>query len=142
MSDSPQQIASQGKSHFLADTSAWNKIEHLGSVLEAENADLTDKRTLFLSAGLSGTEVALLAALSGEHLKSALGSIRASALSSTRQTEVVCTGEYGAEFLCLIPKRSSGHPDPMAAVSPDLPNWRTAANVSFQVACWNQMFYR
>ncbi|MEP2762454.1 MAG: hypothetical protein ABJP66_25645 [Hyphomicrobiales bacterium] len=63
VSDSPQQIISQGSSHFLADTGLLATIEHLGSKFFGENEGLFRKRTLYLSAGLSGTEVALLAAL-------------------------------------------------------------------------------
>lgn len=63
VSDSPQQIISEGSGHFLADAGHLANIVHLGSMLGVKNEDLSRKRTLFLSAGLSGTEVALLAAL-------------------------------------------------------------------------------
>lgn len=49
--DSPQQILAQGQSHFLHGSAAWPRIEHLGLVNEV------GARSVFLSAGLSGTEV-------------------------------------------------------------------------------------
>lgn len=57
--DSPQQIASQGADHFLAGVVNTSDIVHLGDILPRRPVpDL--RRTLYLSAGLAGTEVALL----------------------------------------------------------------------------------
>lgn len=61
VTDSPQQIAAQGADHVFAGTGALDGMIHLGDALDTP--DLRQRRTLFLSAGLSGTEVALLAAL-------------------------------------------------------------------------------
>lgn len=59
VSDSPQQIEEQGENHFLADAISFQEIRRLGSDCKGG----TNLRTLYLSAGLAGTEVALLAAL-------------------------------------------------------------------------------
>ena len=58
-SDSPQQIASQGDQHMLPE-STRDRIVHLGQF--AGGVDPVPRRgpTLFLSAGLAGTEVAAL----------------------------------------------------------------------------------
>ncbi len=50
-SDSPQQIHAHGKSHFLHGSSVWPRIEHLGKLGSGKG------RSVFLSAGLAGTEV-------------------------------------------------------------------------------------
>lgn len=65
MSDSPQQIRKQGDNHFLADWMVGQKIEPIGQQLANGNTNIFQRRTLYLSAGLSGTEVALLGSLAG-----------------------------------------------------------------------------
>ena len=59
-SDAPRQIGAQGRDHFLDGSAASTRIEHLGR-LEAG----TDRsgHSLFLSAGLAGTEVLVADAL-------------------------------------------------------------------------------
>ena len=66
MSDSPQQINKQGADHFLADVLSFEKIDDLGRTLDLVDDENTKLHTLYLSAGLAGTEVALLAAISGK----------------------------------------------------------------------------
>jgi ornithine cyclodeaminase len=56
-SDSPQQIGSQGENHMFYGQAL--NIQHLGNY---EDADGAGDLSLFLSAGLAGTEVALLSA--------------------------------------------------------------------------------
>ena len=60
-SDSPQQIAAMGAEHMLHGHEAAGRIFHLGDprILEMRGAG----RSLFLSAGLAGSEVAALAAV-------------------------------------------------------------------------------
>ena len=58
--DSPQQIRSQGAGHFLHDSEARNRIAHLGSIRGRPAGTV---RTVFLSAGLAGTEVLIADAL-------------------------------------------------------------------------------
>jgi alanine dehydrogenase len=60
-SDSPQQIAAMGAEHMLHGHPAFSRILHLGDpkMLEARGQGFS----LFLSAGLAGTEVAALAAI-------------------------------------------------------------------------------
>jgi ornithine cyclodeaminase len=65
VSDSPQQIAQQGGDHFLADVLSLDQIDDLGTALRSDHTVNADRRTLYLSAGLAGTEVALLDALAG-----------------------------------------------------------------------------
>ncbi len=60
-SDSPQQIRDLGTRHMLHGHPKCDAITHLGQVLARKELTQT-KKTLFLSAGLAGTEVALLAA--------------------------------------------------------------------------------
>jgi len=62
--DSPQQIQSQGEHHFLYNSEALEKITHLGSI--AARPDVVT-RTVFLSAGLAGTEVLIADALLAAH---------------------------------------------------------------------------
>ncbi len=62
--DAPQQIQSQGERHFLWGSEAWERIVHLAEV-EARPADLG--RTVFLSAGLAGTEVLIADELLRDH---------------------------------------------------------------------------
>lgn len=52
--DSPRQIRSQGASHFLHGSDAWDRIEHLGAI---EVSPSRTGRSVYLSAGLAGTEV-------------------------------------------------------------------------------------
>jgi len=59
-SDAPQQIAAQATDHFLAGSPALDRVEHLGSV---EQHPHRCGRTVFLSAGLAGTEVPVADAL-------------------------------------------------------------------------------
>ncbi|MEM7547321.1 MAG: hypothetical protein AAF367_17465 [Pseudomonadota bacterium] len=66
VSDSPQQIREQGRDHFLADALSFGGIDNLGSILDSDLASRAKPRTLYLSAGLAGTEVALLAAISAK----------------------------------------------------------------------------
>ena len=63
VTDSPQQIAKQGDDHFLADILKLDQIDHLSNAVSSGPLNNADRRTLYLSAGLSGTEVALLDAL-------------------------------------------------------------------------------
>jgi len=63
--DSPQQIEAQGERHFLHDTSAWGRIAHLGTV-DARPDGV--RRTVFLSAGLAGTEVLIADAILRAHV--------------------------------------------------------------------------
>lgn len=65
VSDSPQQIEKQGASHFLAEYDGNKQIEHLGAIIDQYQPHRDDRPTLYLSAGLAGTEVALLATLTG-----------------------------------------------------------------------------
>lgn len=58
--DSPQQIEAQGERHFLHESEAWERIVHLGTI-SARPAGV--RRTVFLSAGLAGTEVLIADAL-------------------------------------------------------------------------------
>jgi len=58
--DAPQQVAAQGSGHFLAGSAASSRIRHLGSI--DSQADRTG-RSVFLSAGLAGTEVLVADAL-------------------------------------------------------------------------------
>jgi len=60
VSDSPQQIAAQGSDHFLAGGASMDRIEHLGDVGQMGHRP---GRTVFLSAGLAGTEVLVASAL-------------------------------------------------------------------------------
>lgn len=62
VSDSPQQIQSQGESHMLYAHSRLGDVLHLGEVI-AHGRPTQLKRSLFLSAGLSGTEVIALDAV-------------------------------------------------------------------------------
>jgi ornithine cyclodeaminase len=56
--DSPQQIAAHGDKHFLRQTSVWDRIGHVAQIPEDRSATGSDTGiTLFLSAGLAGTEV-------------------------------------------------------------------------------------
>jgi ornithine cyclodeaminase len=59
--DSPQQIAAMGDRHMLAGAPAFDRITHLGSdkAIRGQQGEFT----LFLSAGLAGTEVAALVAV-------------------------------------------------------------------------------
>lgn len=66
VSDSPQQIEKQEGNHFLAGFNGKLEVKHLGAMLDQDQSHICDKPTLYLSAGLAGTEVALLAALAGE----------------------------------------------------------------------------
>lgn len=59
-SDSPQQIAAQGVDHFLYESVALQRVRHLGAV---DHASRASGRSVFLSAGLAGTEVLVAAAL-------------------------------------------------------------------------------
>ena len=64
VSDSPQQIRALGERHMLHGHARWNDVQHLGVWLDNEAAPPAGQ-TLYLSAGLAGTEVAALdAALS------------------------------------------------------------------------------
>lgn len=58
--DSPQQIRSQGAEHFLHRSESWSRISHLGTI---ESRPAGTGRTVFLSAGLAGTEVLIADAL-------------------------------------------------------------------------------
>lgn len=58
-SDSPQQIAGQGASHMLFEHPRSKEIQHLGQLITAGRRREQTK-TLYLSAGLAGTEVVAL----------------------------------------------------------------------------------
>ncbi len=60
-SDSPQQIRAM-KDHFLEGEAALKKLKHLGALADTLDPDRDRGMTLFLSAGLAGTEVAALRA--------------------------------------------------------------------------------
>ncbi len=60
VSDSPQQIKAQGQDHFLADSPALARLEHLGRLDQSAHRS---GRSLFLSAGLAGTEVLVAEAI-------------------------------------------------------------------------------
>jgi ornithine cyclodeaminase len=60
VSDSPQQIRAAGEGHMLAGRPALARIEHLGGHLDGPPPP---GPTLFLSAGLAGSEVACLRAV-------------------------------------------------------------------------------
>lgn len=62
--DSPQQIEAQGERHFLHDSDAWKRIAHLGTIVARPEGV---QRTVFLSAGLAGTEVLVADALLNAH---------------------------------------------------------------------------
>lgn len=59
--DSPVQIAAQGDDHFLADSGALRRVRDLADLVAAEpdERQSPDGITLYLSAGLAGTEVVL-----------------------------------------------------------------------------------
>jgi len=59
-SDSPQQIAAQGEDHFLAHSPASARIEHLGRLDQSAHRS---GQSVFLSAGLAGTEVLIANAI-------------------------------------------------------------------------------
>ncbi|MGH8162671.1 MAG: NAD(P)-binding domain-containing protein, partial [Gammaproteobacteria bacterium] len=61
VSDSPQQIEAQGRQHMLAGHPGSSDIRHLGEILSGGRPP-EPKRSLYLSAGLAGTEVVALAA--------------------------------------------------------------------------------
>lgn len=61
VSDSPQQIQAQGGQHMLAGHPGSSNIRHLGEILSTGRPQ-EPKQSLYLSAGLAGTEVAALAA--------------------------------------------------------------------------------
>ncbi len=65
--DSPQQIESHGEHHFLHKSQAWDRIAHLGTI---EARPDCVRRTVFLSAGLAGTEVLIADALLTAHAAS------------------------------------------------------------------------
>jgi ornithine cyclodeaminase len=60
VSDSPQQIAAHGQDYFLAQSSALARVEHLGGLDQSVSRS---GRSLFLSAGLAGTEVLVAKAI-------------------------------------------------------------------------------
>lgn len=60
ISDSPQQIKAQDSDHFLANRTKGCRIRHLGSIISNGFEKEVSNRTLYLSSGLAGTEVALL----------------------------------------------------------------------------------
>ncbi|MEJ2674881.1 MAG: NAD(P)-binding domain-containing protein [Acidihalobacter sp.] len=62
VSDSPQQIREHGKRHMLYGHPRWNDIRHLGEALSAPSPEEFPP-SLYLSAGLAGTEVAALHAV-------------------------------------------------------------------------------
>lgn len=62
-SDSPQQIAAQADTHMLHGTPAYDRILHLGNLAQGFDADADRGMTLYLSAGLAGSEVAALDAI-------------------------------------------------------------------------------
>ena len=51
-----------GDTHMLWEQPAYNRISHLGDMIDSFDPDADRGLTLFLSAGLAGTEVACLAA--------------------------------------------------------------------------------
>lgn len=59
VSDSPQQILAQGDGHMLAGHPRLNDVHHLGDII-TRGGRSHKGQTLFLSAGLSGTEVIAL----------------------------------------------------------------------------------
>lgn len=63
VSDSPQQIAAQGVDHFLSACTNAVQVQHLGQIIDQVPQPTSVGRSLYLSAGLAGTEVALLACL-------------------------------------------------------------------------------
>lgn len=62
--DSPQQIESQGERHFLHESKAWDRIAHLGTIDSRPDGV---QRTVFLSAGLAGSEVLIADAILRAH---------------------------------------------------------------------------
>jgi ornithine cyclodeaminase/alanine dehydrogenase-like protein (mu-crystallin family) len=67
VSDSPQQIQAEGEQHMLYGHHDVGEIQHLGKILSSGRPQ-EPKRSLYLSAGLAGTEVvALAAALNSRH---------------------------------------------------------------------------
>lgn len=62
VSDSPQQIRDQGPRHMLYGHPRWNEIKHLGEVI-SHGRPKGFTRSLYLSAGLVGSEVIALAAV-------------------------------------------------------------------------------
>ena len=62
--DSPEQLRAYSDRHFLADTPAWERMLDLADLQQAAPAPRSpDTVSLFCSAGLAGTEVALAAEL-------------------------------------------------------------------------------
>ncbi|MDR7928302.1 NAD(P)-binding domain-containing protein [Acidithiobacillus thiooxidans] len=60
VSDSPQQIRAQGEQHMLHGLGEVGDIQHLGKIL-SDGRPQEPARSLYLSAGLAGTEVVALA---------------------------------------------------------------------------------
>jgi ornithine cyclodeaminase len=65
VSDSPQQIAAQGDRHLLHGTLEIDRIAHLGALADGFDPDAGRGMTLYLSAGLAGSEVVALDAAAG-----------------------------------------------------------------------------
>lgn len=59
-SDSPQQIVAQGAQHMLHGMPAADRIQHLGRLALSFDWNVSTAPTLYLSAGLAGSEVAVL----------------------------------------------------------------------------------
>lgn len=59
VSDNPQQIRTQGRCHMLFGHSRWGEVRHLGEIL-CRGRPERPPRSLYLSAGLAGTEVTSL----------------------------------------------------------------------------------
>jgi ornithine cyclodeaminase len=62
VSDSPQQIRDQGKRHMLSGHPCANNIRHLGQIL-SRGRPAKPAQSLYLSAGLAGTEIVALDAM-------------------------------------------------------------------------------
>lgn len=59
-SDSPQQVAAKGEQHMLHGTPALDRVQHLGRLAVVLQRQVPAALTLYLSAGLAGSEVAVL----------------------------------------------------------------------------------
>ncbi len=64
VTDSPQQIEAQGQDHFLSDSPALARVEHLGRLKQTAHRS---GRSVFLSTGLAGTEVLVAEAILRAH---------------------------------------------------------------------------
>lgn len=90
-SDSPAQVRA-APDHLLADHDCWDRIHHLGDLVRDEWHRPDDARTLYLSTGLAGSEVAVARHLG--HQASMIRSAVTPSRSRSARSEVA-TGRAG-----------------------------------------------